>query len=276
MKKTVFIIDKEPKIGELFSNVLRRDGYETEHFRSPNEVLGQESSSDTPDIIIADIPLPSMSGVEFMETLGRQSTSVPVIFMMSRSTISEVVELMHHGAFWILQKPVNLEDLRNAMSKALRNESPQEMGAGSQTDYFSCFISHSSQDQEFVDRLHSNLKEEDVDCWFAPEDMSIGDRIREALENAIQLKEKVLLVLSDTSVQSQWVEHEVEAALEKERNQKRVVLFPIMIDRSVMNADVGWARLLRRTRNIGDFTGWRDEDKYNKSLERLLSDLKKS
>ena len=52
------------------------------------------------------------------------------------------------------------------------------------------------------------------------------------------------------------------------------MLLPIRIDQAVMDETAGWAAHLRRTRYIGDFSGWNDDDKYNTAFERLLKDLR--
>jgi hypothetical protein len=75
-------------------------------------------------------------------------------------------------------------------------------------------------------------------------------------------------------VESQWVEKEVETAMEQERRQKRTVLFPVRLDDAVMKADVGWAADIKRSRNIGVFRKWKDHDSYTRAFERLLRDLK--
>ena len=74
-------------------------------------------------------------------------------------------------------------------------------------------------------------------------------------------------------IRGSWVE-EVEAALEKERKQNKVVLFPIRLDDAVMETDQAWAASLRRARHIGDFRAWKDHDRYQTSFDRLLRDLK--
>jgi len=80
-------------------------------------------------------------------------------------------------------------------------------------------------------------------------------------------------VLSQHSVASQWVEQEVETALEKERKEGRTVLFPIRLDEAVSEVEGGWPTLIRNTRHIGDFTRWERFDDYQKALARLLHDL---
>jgi hypothetical protein len=75
-------------------------------------------------------------------------------------------------------------------------------------------------------------------------------------------------------VQSAWVEHEVEAALEREQREKRLVLFPIRIDDAVVETKQAWVASIRRTRHIGDFSSWRSPDSYQAVFQRLLRDLK--
>jgi hypothetical protein len=123
-------------------------------------------------------------------------------------------------------------------------------------------------------RLHNDLQSNGVRCWFAPHDLPIGERIRVGVDNAIRFNDKLLLILSENSVASDWVEHEVEAAMEKEREQGQLVLFPVRIDQSVMEVPSGWAAHIRRTRNIGDFRGWKNHDTYREVFQRLLRDLK--
>ena len=140
--------------------------------------------------------------------------------------------------------------------------------------FYSCFISYASKDHAFAERLHADLQNKGVRCWFAPEDMKIGDRLRPRIDETIRVYDKLLLVLSKTSVASQWVEQEVETALARERQQGTTILFPVRIDNTVMTLETGWPALIRNTRNIGDFRRWKTHDVYQKAFDRLLRDLK--
>ncbi len=140
-------------------------------------------------------------------------------------------------------------------------------------EYYTCFISYSSKDQVFAERLYADLQSKGVRCWFAPEDLKIGDKIRPRIDESIRLYDKLLLVLSEHSVASQWVEHEVETAIGKELEGKPNVLFPIRVDQAIMESKTGWASHVRLTRYIGDFTHWKNHDDYQKGLKRLLCDL---
>lgn len=140
--------------------------------------------------------------------------------------------------------------------------------------FYSCFISHSIIDRQFAERLYSDLQNKSVRCWYAPEDLKIGDKFQEVIEDSIRLHDKLLIVFSEASVKSPWVEREVQAAREREDRSAKLVLFPIRLDDAVENSTKAWAADLRRTRHIGDFTNWKDHDSYQQAFDRLLRDLK--
>ena len=139
--------------------------------------------------------------------------------------------------------------------------------------FYSCFISYSSKNQDFADRLYADLQNKGVRCWLATEDLKIGDPFRDVIDQAVRLRDKLLLILSRPALQSEWVKDEVEAAFEEERKKKRQILFPIRIDDGIMRTRKAWAAKLRRQRHIGDFTSWKDHDEYQKAFDRLLRDL---
>ena len=138
--------------------------------------------------------------------------------------------------------------------------------------HYSCFISYSTKDQEFAERLHADLQNKGVRCWFAPHHLRIGDKILDEIDAAIRLRDKVLLILSEHSIKSDWVEDEVTAGFEEERKRGQIVLFPIRLDETVMKTNEAWAAKLR-ARLIGDFQHWRDHDAYKDGFERVLRDL---
>lgn len=146
--------------------------------------------------------------------------------------------------------------------------------------YHSCFISYSTQDSVFAEKLYGDLREVGIDCWFAPEDLKIGDYFPETLDKAVWKQEKLLLILSRNSVESNWVAQEASTAVDREWMEKKhssrniLVLFPISLDNAVYDLTIGWAASIRRTRHIGDFRNWQDETEYQRAFARLLRDLR--
>jgi hypothetical protein len=158
----------------------------------------------------------------------------------------------------------------------------KSLPAGTALDFYSCFISYSTKDQEFADRLYAHLQERGVRCWFAPHDIQGGRKIHEQIEKAIRVYDKLLLILSDASMSSGWVKTEIANARAREVEQNRRMLFPITLvpfDRirtwKSFDADTGIdsAREIREYL-VPDFSNWKNDASYQQAFERLLRDLK--
>jgi hypothetical protein len=149
-----------------------------------------------------------------------------------------------------------------------------DLHVGKSVQYHSCFISYNNKDQAFAQRLHDDLQNKGVRCWYAPEDLKTGDVFRKTIGEQIRLREKLLVIISENSIQSEWVGDEVEKALKEEREQNCLKLFPIRLDSSVFKSQDDWAEKIQLRRHISDFSNWKDKSSYQKAFDRLLRDLK--
>ncbi len=202
---------------------------------------------------VSDIDLSGVQGLETVRHEGPSSIGIDTIYR-SKGKIPEV----------FLRGAGVPDDFITYMKSLVENP----------IEFYSCFISYSAKDKEFAERLYADLRHEHVRCWFAPEDLKIGDKFRPRIDEAIRVYDKLLLILSENSIHSPWVETEVETAFEKERKSPgKTVLFPIRLDDAVMKTDQAWAGDIRRTRHIGDFSNWKDHDEYKKAFDRLPRDL---
>ena len=138
----------------------------------------------------------------------------------------------------------------------------------------SCFISFSGNDRNFIEKIGEDLQREGVRCWYAPEEMKMGDAIRQQVDQLIRVQDKLLVVLSKFSVESQWIQKEVEAALEEEGNRNRTVLFPVRLDSGQMDAEKSWLKALEKSHKIYDFSGWQNWEAYFTQFSLLADDLK--
>jgi hypothetical protein len=148
--------------------------------------------------------------------------------------------------------------------------------------FYSVFISYSTSDEEFAAKLHGDLQSAGVRCWFAPHDIASGKKLHEQIDRAIQVQDRLLLILSEGSMSSEWVKTEIANARAKEREQKRQVLFPIRLvsfdeirDWKAFDADMGKdsAREIREY-FIPDFSNWKDANVYKYAFDKLLKDLR--
>jgi uncharacterized protein YjbI with pentapeptide repeats len=153
---------------------------------------------------------------------------------------------------------------------------------GEAIQYYSCFISYSMRDQVFAQRLHADLQQQGVRCWFAPEDIAGGKKLFDQIDQAIRMHDKTLLVLSEHSIHSQWVMTEIRRARRAEERDKRHKLFPIRLvsmdtlrDWECVDANTG-QDLADEVREyfIPDFSDWENHASYEPAFDHLLRDLK--
>ena len=178
-----------------------------------------------------------------LSTIARSHGTIPDVFLRGAGVADTIVDSIHS----LIHRPIG---------------------------YATCFISYSDEDRDFAEKLYADLQSKGVRCWFAPEDLKIGDHYHQRIDESIRLYDKLVLILSEQAVQSAWVEREVVAAREKEDHEQRPVLFPLRLDDAVMNTTKAWAADVRRRWHIGDFTQWKHHDVYQQAFERLLGDLK--
>jgi hypothetical protein len=159
---------------------------------------------------------------------------------------------------------------------------PSHFGVQQAIQFYSCFISYSTRDEEFARRLYSRMRDEKLRVWFAPEEMRGGQKLYEQIERAIQLHDRLLVVLSESSMESEWVMNEIQRAREMEIKEGRRKLFPISIVEFEkvkawrrFDADTG-KDLAKEVREyfIPDFSDWKEHDAFEKAFGRLLRDLR--
>jgi len=151
-------------------------------------------------------------------------------------------------------------------------------------EFYSCFISHSHLDEEFSERLYSRMRCENLRVWYAPEDIRGGGKLHEQIFRAIQVHDKLLIVLSVNSMKSEWVITEIRRARKIEREENRRKLFPIrLVDFETLerwecfDADSGKDLAIEvREYYIPDFSNWRDEEAFQVEFAKLLRDLRSS
>jgi uncharacterized protein YjbI with pentapeptide repeats len=159
---------------------------------------------------------------------------------------------------------------------------PALIGAMEPIQFYSCFISYSTKDDEFARRLHARMVQENLRVWFAPEDVQGGKKLHEQIDEAIRIHDKLLIVLSTNSMGSEWVMTEIRKARKAERKEGKRKLFPIRLvdfatirDWECFDADNGKDLAVEiREYFIPDFANWKDHDAFEAAFARLMNDLK--
>ncbi len=213
--------------------------------------------------ILDDVDLSEVKNLESVTHYGPSSIGIDTIYK-SRGNIPEK---FLHGC---------------GVPESLITQIPALVAALEPIQFHSCFISYSHKDEDFARRLYSRMKEANLRVWYAPEEMRGGRKLHEQIFSAIQVHDKLLLVLSENSLQSEWVMTEIHRARKAERDESRRKLFPIrLVDFNAIrewecfDPDSGKDLAVElREYYMPDFSNWKDHDAFEAAFDKLLRDLK--
>ena len=122
----VLIIDDERSILDTVQILLRGEGFDVETMQNPREALARIDEL-APDIVLTDIRMPGLSGLEVLAALREHDAEIPVILMTAQASLQSAVQAVNEGAFYYLQKPFSNAEMvalvrRAAESRLLTRE----------------------------------------------------------------------------------------------------------------------------------------------------------
>ena len=117
---TILVVDDEPNYLIVLSELLRDEGYEV--FTADSGISGLKIARETDlDMVISDMKMPGMDGIELLARLKELNQHLPVILITAYAEVEKAVEAMHLGAFTYLAKPFSNEQLLASVSKAVEH-----------------------------------------------------------------------------------------------------------------------------------------------------------
>jgi len=119
MKPRILIVDDEVTIRGSLEESLAADGYEVDPAESGEEALAR-CHAGTYDLIITDLRLPGVSGLDILQALRNQGNATPVIMMTAYGDVDTAVSAMRLGAYDFIRKPFKLSEIRRQVRAALR------------------------------------------------------------------------------------------------------------------------------------------------------------
>jgi hypothetical protein len=189
-----------------------------------------------------------------LQTAMRKAATIAGEMHYDRSAVSPIVDWANSEK--VLDLGVRVEGLVDeaVVAKQIRHEAHSEQRVA--------FISHSSKDKKFVRQLAADLVANGVSVWLDEQRIRVGDSIPEKVAQGVAESDFFLLVISENSVGSAWVQKELNAALVKEIERRRVTVMPLKLDDAKVPDSIV-------DKKYADFSG-----SYASGLNELLSAIK--
>ncbi len=212
MEKTVFIVDDEPAIAKLLTYWVKdKWGYKVKTF--PNGELMLQKIGENPDLILLDIMLPGLNGLEVLKQVKQYNALIPIIILSAQGRIEIALDALRFGAFDYFPKPIDTQRLEPAIKNAIKNydlsRELENLRENVQQSYkFEKIVSNDGKMQD-VFRLMTKILNSDITVLIHGESGTGKELIARAIHyNGIR-KDKPFIIINCASIPRELLESEL-------------------------------------------------------------------
>ena len=120
MQGNIFLIDDDESVRDALTAIIEEHGLSVKAFSNGMEFLKDFKPSATPEVIVLDMKMPVMTGLEIQSRLAEMQVHIPIIFISGHSHKEEIIKCLKNGASDFLLKPFKFEELLLSIEKCLK------------------------------------------------------------------------------------------------------------------------------------------------------------
>jgi two-component system response regulator AtoC len=250
LNKLIFIVDDEPAISKLLSYWVKdKWKYQAQVFSNGEDVL--RNLSQRPDLILLDIMLPGLDGLETLKRIKQFDENLPVIILSAQGSIEVAVESLRFGAFDYFPKPIDQQRLEPAIKNALRNydlvRELDNLKENVKKEYsFDNIISADGKMQD-VFKLVSKVLDNDITVLIHGESGTGKELVARAIHYNGKRKDKPFVVVNCASIPRELLESELfghEKGSFTGAYQKKLGKFEVANEGTIFLDEVGELEML--------------------------------
>ena len=149
---TIFIVDDDEAVRDSLRWLLEANGYHVQAFESGEQFLESYDSSII-SVLIADVRMPGMTGLELQEELIKRNAPLPIVFITGHGDVPMAVSTMKKGAVDFLEKPFNEADLREVIAHMVLQAQDKASIAEQQKNHQALLARLTSREQQVLGRI---------------------------------------------------------------------------------------------------------------------------
>ena len=160
-KAVIAIVDDDPSVRKGLERLIRSLGWQAESFASAQEFL-DGPRTEAPSCLVLDLQLPGLSGLDLQKRMAEAGLETPIIFLTGHGDIPASVKAMKAGAVEFLTKPVDEQDLLNAIQEAIERDRRTREQQAETRDLRDRYQSLTAREQEVMRQVISGLLNKQV------------------------------------------------------------------------------------------------------------------
>ncbi|QQS35199.1 MAG: sigma-54-dependent Fis family transcriptional regulator [Ignavibacteriales bacterium] len=252
MNKLVYIVDDEQAISKLLSYWVKdKWHYDVEVFSNGEDLLRGLSNNGKPDLILLDIMLPGLNGIDTLKRVKQLDENLPVIILSAQGSIEVAVESLRFGAFDYFPKPIDQQRLEPAIKNAIKSydlqRELQNLRENVKKEYsFDNIISADGKMQD-VFKLVSKVLNNDITVLIYGESGTGKELIARAIHYNGKRKDKPFIVVNCASIPRELLESELfghERGSFTGAHQKKLGKFELANEGTIFLDEVGELEML--------------------------------
>lgn len=157
----VYIVEDDPSVRDSLSLLLQLRGYSTGAFDSAEAFL-ESDSFERPACVLADVRLPGISGLDLQRKLTDRQSALPFVVMTAHGDVATARTALRNGAVDFLEKPIDEEDLLDAVTTALRSDHAQVERARSRESMLNRMQRLTERELEVFERVTNGFHNREI------------------------------------------------------------------------------------------------------------------
>ncbi len=205
----IWVVDDDKSIRWVLQKALARENFDVDCFANGQDVLDDMDSSNIPDLIISDVRMPGIDGMQLLAQIRDRHPNLPIIIMTAHSDLQSAVDAYQGGAFEYLPKPFDLEEVVSVTRRALQHAADSKVGDTNQpTDEQPEIVGDAPAMQE-VFRAVGRLSSSNVTVLINGESGTGKELVARALHRHSPRREKPFIALNMAAIPSDLIESEL-------------------------------------------------------------------
>jgi two-component system nitrogen regulation response regulator GlnG len=206
-RQNVWVVDDDESVCWVLDRALRSAEISTRLFSSPAELL-DSLSREQPQLLITDVRMPGMNGLQLMQTLGERGFDFPVIVMTAHADLDSAVSAYQGGAFEYLPKPFDVDDAVALVKRALRKVADGAVAPESPAPPLPSMIGQAPAMQE-VFRTIGRLARASMNVLITGESGTGKELVARALHEHSPRARQSFVALNTTAIAAELLESEL-------------------------------------------------------------------
>jgi two-component system, NtrC family, response regulator AtoC len=203
----VLIVDDEANLRKVLSAMLRREGYEVATAANGEEALADFDKNGA-DVVVTDLVMPQLGGMEVLKGISTRSPDVPVIIITAHGTVDSAVEAIKGGAFDYITKPFEQAELTAVVAKAARTHAANQNNVQADGRARSAIVGSAAQIQEIF-KVIDKVADTPSTVLITGESGTGKELVATALHEGSSRREKPLIKINCAAIPKDLMESEL-------------------------------------------------------------------